>query len=292
MRAVKASEMINMSIKLLAIGLCINLIGACTTAPPVVAPTSPAEVGELRAGTGFLKGYLAPAEALDSLALLPPPPIEGSPALSADTATFNTLTKFQGTPRGAMAISDANLNFPEAASVFSCALGMQISEKGTPNLNMLLRRTLTDTALATYKAKNKYARVRPFIMLKAGSCTPKEEAFLAKDGSYPSGHSAIGWGWALLLTELAPDRKDALLQRGRAFAQGRAICGVHWQSDIDAGRLVGSAAVAQLHANAVFNAQMSAARAEIARARVVGAPPTAACLAEAATIAGSSLSAP
>ena len=282
-----------MEIQTLTAALTVALLAAaCTTAPRVVAPTSPTEVGEVRAGTGYLKGYLAPAELPDSLALLPPPPAEGSPALAADTAAFRNLTKLQVTPRGAMAVSDANLHFPEAASVFSCALGVQISEQATPNLNMLLRRTLTDAGLATYKAKDKYVRTRPFVMLKSGSCTPKEEAFLAKDGSYPSGHSAIGWGWALVLTELAPDRADALLQRGRAFSQSRGICGVHWQSDIAAGRLVGSATVARLHTNPVFNAQMTAARDEIAKARAVGAPPTAACTTEAATIAASSSSAP
>lgn len=282
-----------MEIKSVVAILAVSLVtSACTLAPHVFAPVSPTEVGELRAGTRVLKGYLAPAELPDSLALLPPPPAEGSPAIAADIATFHTLTKLQDTPRGAMAVSDANLGFPEAAAVFSCALGVQISEQATPNLNMLLRRTLTDAALATYKAKNKYVRTRPFVMLKSGSCTPNEEADLAKDGSYPSGHSAIGWGWALVLTELAPDRADALLQRGRAFSQSRAICGVHWQSDIEAGRLVGSTTVARLHANPVFTAQMAAAREEISKARAGGVPPAAACTAEAATIAGSSSLAP
>ncbi|MEJ8858842.1 phosphatase PAP2 family protein [Variovorax robiniae] len=282
-----------MKIQSLTAAIAAALVAsACTLAPRIVAPVSPAEVGELRAGTGVLKGYLAPAELPDSLALLPPPPAEGSPALTADIDTFRSLTKLQNTPRGAMAVTDANLRFPEAAAVFSCALGIQISEQATPNLNMLLRRTLTDSALATYKAKDKYVRTRPFVMLNSGSCTPKEEAALAKDGSYPSGHSAIGWSWALMLTELTPDRADVLLQRGRAFSQSRAICGVHWQSDIEAGRLVGAATVARLHANPVFNAQMAAARAEIAKARTAGGAPTAACSAEAATIAASSSSAP
>jgi acid phosphatase (class A) len=284
-----------MELKTLTTVLATALLAAgCTTTSRVAAPTSPAEVGELRAGSGYLKGYLAPADLPDSLALLPPPPGEGSAALAADTATFRELTKLQGTPRGAMAVSDANLHFPEAASVFSCALGVQISEQSTPHLNMLLRRSLTDAGLATYKAKDKYVRTRPFVMYKTASCTPKEEAFLAKDGSYPSGHAAVGWGWALVLTELAPDRANAILQRGRAFSQSRAVCGVHWQSDIEAGRLVGSAAIARLHDNAVFNAQMDAARTEIAKARAsgTGAPAAATCAAEAATIAGSSLLAP
>lgn len=264
------------------------LLGACGT----TAPVSPAEVGELRPGSGYLKGYLPAVELPDSLALLPAPPATGSAALAADGATFQALTALQGTPRGALAVQDANLKFPKAAQAFSCALGMPISEEATPNLNMLLRRTLTDAGSATYKAKNRYERTRPFVVFKAGSCTPGEEAMLAKDGSYPSGHSAVGWAWALVLSEIAPERGNALLQRGRAFSQSRAICGVHWQSDIESGRLIGAATVAKLHANPVFLAQMTAARAEIAKARAAGAVPAQDCGAEAKALVASELTAP
>lgn len=279
----------SLSAAMLAVAL---LASACSTATRTVAPISAAEVGEVRAGSGYLKGYLAPAELPDSLALLPPPPAEGSAALAADAAAFRPLTALQGTPRGALAVQDANLRFPKAAETFSCALGLPISEEATPNLNMLLRRTLTDAGIATYKAKDKYQRTRPFVVFKAPSCTPREEAALAKDGSYPSGHSAAGWAWAMVLTEVAPERSDALLQRGRAFSQSRGICGVHWQSDIEAGRLIGAATVARLHANPVFNAQVDAARLEVARARAQGSTPGRDCAAEAAALGSSSMLAP
>lgn len=268
------------------------LAAACTTAPPP-PPTTVAEVGESRPGSGYVKGYLAPEELPDSLALLPPPPAEGSAALAADSEAFRALTALQSGPRGALAAKDANLKFPKAAEVFSCSLGIHISEQTTPHLDMLLRRTLSDAGLATYKAKNKYRRTRPFVVFKVPSCTPAEEAGLAKDGSYPSGHSAVGWAWALVLTELAPERVEALLQRGRAFAQSRGVCGVHWKSDIEAGRLVGSAAVARLHDNATFKAQMIAAKGEIAKARAQSqVPPAADCAAEGAALAASAGLAP
>ena len=40
------------------------------------------------------------------------------------------------------------------------------------------------------------------------TCTPAEETMLREDGSYPSGHNAIGWAWALILAEIAPERAD------------------------------------------------------------------------------------
>lgn len=262
----------------------------CASTTHVAAPTSAAVVGEYR--PGLLNGYLAAAELPDSVALLPVPPAADSAAQAADNATFYEMTKLQGTPRGALAVHDADLNFPAAASTFSCALGVSISELGTPNVNMLLRRTLTDAIVTTSKAKSKYQRTRPFIAYKVPSCTPASEAVLAKDGSYPSGHSTTGWTWALLLAEIAPERADTVLQRGRAFGQSRAICGVHWKSDIEAGRLMGAALVARLHANAVFAQQMRAAQAEIAKARTENPTPLQDCASEAATLATSSMLAP
>jgi acid phosphatase (class A) len=247
----------------------------------------------MMAGSGYVKGYLTAAELPDSLALLPPPPAEGSAALEADREAFRVLTALRSGPRGELATKDANLQFPQAAETLSCALGIQISEQATPHLNMLLRRTLSDAGLATYKAKDAYKRARPFVVFKAPTCTPTHEASLAKDGSYPSGHSSAGWAWALILTELAPDHADALLQRGRAFSQSRGVCGVHWKSDIEAGRLVGAATVARLHGNATFKAQMAAARNEIDQARTQGqVPPPAGCAAEAAALATSARLAP
>jgi acid phosphatase (class A) len=263
------------------------------TAPvsaPAAPPVTAAEVGEVR--PGFLKGYLQPAELPDSLALLPAPPADGSVAQAADDASFHELTKLLGTPRGALAVSDADLRFPQAAGIFSCALGVQISEQETPHLVMLMRRTMSDAGLATYKAKTRYQRTRPFVRFKVPSCSPGDEAYLVKDGSYPSGHSAVGWAWALSLAQIAPERADAILQRGRAFGQSRGICGVHWASDVTAGRMIGSATLAREQSNAVFQMQLAAARAEVARQRSLNAVPATDCAAEAAAIASTSSLAP
>jgi len=277
--------------QLLVIVLSAVLVASgCASSGRVAAPTSAAQVGEFQ--PGLLNGYLAPTELPDSLALLPAPPAEGSAAQTVDDAAFRELTKFQGTPRGDIAVQDADLSFPHAGEVFSCALGVRISAKEMPNLNMLLRRTLTDAALATYKAKVNYQRTRPFAAFKVPSCTPAEDVHLAKDGSYPSGHTSVGWAWALVLAEVAPDHAGAILQRGRAFGQSRGICGVHWKSDIEAGRVVGAATVARLHASPVFVAQMEAAAAEIAKARSGGAAPSGKCAVETAALAASSLLAP
>jgi acid phosphatase (class A) len=256
------------------------VLAACA-APPT---TAPADVGELRAGSGYLKGYLDRKALPDSLALLPPPPGPGSAQAAADLDAYRTTRALRGSPRWTLAAQDAVLRFPAAGGAMQCALGVPVSADATPHLTMLLRRTLADGGLATYAAKDHYKRTRPFAELKEGTCAPGDEAALAKDGSYPSGHAALGWTWALVLAQVAPERTDALLARGHAFGQSRVICGVHWQSDVDAGRVMGAAAFARLQSDPTFLAQLEAARKEVAAARAKGLAPQADCAAEAAAL--------
>ena len=155
----------------------------------------------------------------------------------------------------------------------------------TPRLYALLGKAFVDVGLSTYRAKTHYQRVRPFAMHNGSTCTPDDEEMLRKDGSYPSGHSAVGWGWALILTEVFPDHADAILQRGWAFGESRVVCNVHWQSDVDAGRVMAGATVARLHAVPAFETDLEAAKAEVAIVRAEGAMPVAeACADEAASL--------
>ena len=233
---------------------------------------------------GMLEGYLTKEEQLDSKEFVLPSPAEDSARQAADNAWADNMQKLRNTPRWDLAASDADLAFPAAAAVFSCALGIPVSEEETPALYLLLRRSLTDIGLAPYSAKNAYQRERPFMVRGETVCTPQDEEALRKDGSYPSGHTAIGWGWALILTELAPDLAEEILARGRSFGESRNVCNAHWYSDVVAGRLVGSAAVARLHANEQFLEAMQAAQADIERMRSEKKSPQIDCAAEAKTL--------
>ncbi len=248
---------------LIGAGVALLLAGCATTQAPE-PPTTIAAVGELRPGLGIAKGYLDPKALPNSLALLPAPPAPGSAALAADEAAFKE--GLAASPeRFAQATTDADLRWPQMVSGFEAILGRSVSGESTPHTAMLIRRTIADAGLSTYAAKTHYNRTRPFVVNGVSSCTPAEEAMLRKDGSYPSGHAAIGWMLGLLFTDLAPDKTDTLLKRGFDFGDSRVICRVHWQSDVAAGRLMASAAYARLQSDPVFKAQRDLARAELAK---------------------------
>jgi acid phosphatase (class A) len=260
--------------------VCLLISAACAS---FETQHKPAAVPEIR--PGILAGYL-PTKALpSSLALLPPPPIVDSTAFSLDDEINRKARAMRGTPRWTLATEDADLRFPQVAGTFSCALNAPITEEDTPHLYMLMRRTLTDAGLATYTAKNHYHRTRPFVVNRETSCTPNQEKQLMTDGSYPSGHAAIGWAWALILCEIDPEHTDAILARGLAFGQSRVICDVHWQSDVIEGRIIGAGTVARLHADPAFRMEVEAAKAELAAVRAKGLKPTRDCKAEAEALA-------
>jgi len=212
---------------------------------------------------GILEGYLPMDEMPNSLLLVPPPPEEGSAAWDLDMEMAASFVAMEDEARKEQAAKDANLHFPEAAGAFNSVLDVQISEENTPQVYMILRRTLADAGLSTYAAKNHYKRARPFMVNGSPTCTPEDEELLRRDGSYPSGHTAIGWAWALILTELYPDQADAILDRGKEFGISRNVCNVHWHSDVVAGRMMGAAAVARLHADPDFLIDMAAAKKEL-----------------------------
>ncbi len=261
------------------LALLALLAAGCARVQPIEIPDT---VPELR--PGLLQGYLAPEDLPNSVALVPPPPAAGSAAEVRDQEASEAALALRGSPRWELAAADAVLTFPEAAETFSCALGARITEQAAPNLYMVLRRTLADLGLSTYAAKNRYERPRPFMVNGQPTCTPEDEASLRGNGAYPSGHSAIGWGWGLILAEVAPERADELLARGRAFAESRMICNVHWWSDVIEGQRMGAAAVARLHADPVFRAQLDLAREEVDALLASGEPPVRDCAAEAAAL--------
>ena len=216
---------------------------------------------------GILQGYLSEDELPNSLKLVSPPPEEGSAAFALDQEIASMYVASDDVFRKEQATKDAVLHFPEAMGAFNSILETKISEEATPNLYMIMRRTLADAGLSTYAAKNYYQRERPFMMNNAPICTPEDEEGLRSDGSYPSGHTAIGWAWALILTEVFPDQTNVILIRGKEFGISRNVCNVHWYSDVITGRMIGTAAVARLHANEQFIIDLAAAKEEIKKLR-------------------------
>lgn len=212
---------------------------------------------------------LAQKPLLDSMQMpnavyfLPAPPDTASAAFQYDKAQYRWgKEQRKDSTRLAIAVNDAIWSIDNICKIYSGVLGFEISEQNAPSIYRMLTLGLLTTDQAGKLPKNHYMRTRPYVFYNEPTIYPSDEAWLRTNGSYPSGHTILGWSAALLLTEMAPDKADTIMARGYMYGQSRVIAGYHWQSDVDAARLVASAAVARLHADKRFIKLMKKARRE------------------------------
>ena len=215
--------------------------------------------------------FLEEGDAPNSLFILPGPPSAESVQFMYDKARYDWGKSIRKTERGEQAFRDARVEGQNLPDAYSDAFGVLISEENTPEIYRLIvgmREGAGD--LATREAKRYYNRPRPYAFFEEDTCNPEQQAELSTNGSYPSGHSSLGWATALVLTELNPDRQDEILERGFQMGESRVICGYHFQSDVDAGRITGAGIVARLHADPNFTKQLDKAKKEFSRLKKEG----------------------
>ena len=73
---------------------------------------------------------------------------------------------------------------------------------------------------------------------------------------------------AYLLSDMVPERRAQLMARAQEFAQQRAVCGVHFPSDLTAGRVGAEWLAQKFLASPAYRAASVEARQEL-RAAVV-----------------------
>ncbi len=233
------------------------------------------------------KGYLAPGE-FDVTHVIEPAPRPGDPRYEADRQIFRATRKLVGSARYALATADVDYSPAAMLRDFSCAAGVVLTPQTAPDLVSVLLRAEADTAGQSAKAKAVYQRERPYMIDHGQTCQAPSALYDEKahraSYDYPSGHATLGWTLALILSSLEPDRAQPILQRGRAFAESRFVCGAHNESAVEAGMLSASATMAVVQTKPEYQADLSSARSELAALRANGERPTA-CDAEAALIA-------
>jgi acid phosphatase (class A) len=248
------------ALALLLTGCAAAYAAPDTSVPPTAAAASqspPSDRSLFDMGPAYLGGPLP-----NGGSLVGPPPPEGSDAHARDRAANAAALELGQSERFALAARDADLGPGAVPHAFSCAAGVAISDAGTPAITRLLRRATADFATSTSGVKAQYMRARPFTVNGKPTCTPEAEAALRGNGSYPSGHAAIGYGDALVLAAVFPDKAAAILKRGIDHGDSRRVCNVHWLSDVEAGQEIAGATFARLLSDAAFRDDLAKAQAE------------------------------
>lgn len=204
--------------------------------------------------------YIDTKDLPSSLTYLPVPPDSQCIRFAYDMMAYNDGKSIRyNDQRGQTAIDDVEYDAQHFCEIYSQILGVNISASTTPEIYELINRVHPSGNAATQEAKAYYMRKRPYVQLNEGTSYPDDEASLYDTGSYPSGHASGSWLMALVISEITRTSQDALLKRAYQFGQGRVITGYHWQTDVEAGRLVGSVVYARLHSSREFLEQVDKA---------------------------------
>lgn len=201
--------------------------------------------------------YLNPQE-IDLTKLLAPPPAPGSAQQKTDLAR---VLKVQRTRTPAQVVR-AQEDLKKSVFRFADVLGPQFNEANLPKTAALFLAAENDAALVAKGGKQYFKRARPFVnntdVHPTVPTNPK--GFY---GSYPSGHATFGYMSAILLAQMVPEKSAEIFARGREFGQNRIVDGVHYPSDIEAGRIDGTLVAAALMDNPKFQHDFAIAKAEV-----------------------------
>ena len=238
-----------------ALAACL-LMGGCAAAGGPVALLSP------------LSGYV-PAEQIAGLAA------HAIPALSSPSA--NDLVSAHAVPPGSdrwwLATVHAELRPPEAAQHFDCLLNTRLTGKPRPALTRVMNRLLADTdalVQAMIPLTPVPAPKRPVALIEGLEPCQRLTPEARSASAWPAGGAIVAAAYGELFAALAPDRADGARRTAREIAWSRAVCRINWASDVEAGMGQGVALFAHAAAQPEFQAELEAARAEVAAARAEG----------------------
>lgn len=204
------------------------------------------------------RDYYISESSVDLAHLLAPPPAPDSAAGKADLQAVLDAQR-TWTPATVMAA-----RADEQLSVFRFAdvIGPAFKPENLPFTAGFFERVFADQGNVVRAAKIYFHRPRPFV-IDAG-IKPIER--LSANSSYPSGHATFAYVDAIILANMLPEKAAAIFARADAFAHNRVIEGVHYPTDLEAGRISGSVIDNVLLHNARFMADYEKARAEVRHA--------------------------
>lgn len=260
---------------LVALTLVAVMTAGCSTTPfgaPVTGPLSLPVQGYL--GEGRLAALAAGVAA---------PSAQGSPEQALDRSASERYRILEGGDRWLLANAHGELRPRFARQHFDCALGVRFQASQTPRLTAMLEKVLHDANAVAERVKAQAYRPRPVAVDPGRPACRRTTGPNRASASYPSGGAAVGTAFGEVMATLDPDHAAPAREIGRQIGISRAVCGMHYDSDVAAGADLGLAVARDILADPAFAADLAMARVELAQVRATGLT-NAGCTAEAATL--------
>jgi acid phosphatase (class A) len=194
---------------------------------------------------------------VDPLVLLAPPSVPHTPEDLADRETAFRVYSAR-TPAD---VARGKAEHKVTIAAFASAIGPSFAPGKYPRLEALFKELEGESKPVVDEGKDHWKRLRPFVDDPVRFSDPGDPEPTA---SYPSGHSTRGTFLALVLAEVFPSRREALIAKGRLIGWTRVEIGVHTPQDIYAGRVLGQAMARAVLRDPAFQQELAAVRAEVA----------------------------
>jgi acid phosphatase (class A) len=190
-------------------------------------------------------------------ALIPDPPAVGSAANNAQLAELHRIQASRTPAQVAAAKAD---EAEENIFAYETVFGPDFNPDTLPVTADLGAHVKNEQSVAGAALKAIFQRVRPYNTDKTlhPVC-----AVTDMPNWYPSGHALTGYLEGLTLAEIVPEKRTEILARADDYARNRLVCGVHYPSDIEAGRRVAYVVFGYMLATPKFQHDLWAAKAEM-----------------------------
>lgn len=205
------------------------------------------------------------ARDIDLIKLLPPPPANESAQTRAELGEVLTLQVTRTPEMVARAQADAVENIWR----FSDVLGPKFVAGKLPTFSAFFARVVSSEGAVVDPSKDFWQRPRPYQY----SDLVKPVVKMTASGAYPSGHATAGTLMGIVLSNMVPEKRTEIMARAHEYANNRIVGGVHYRSDIEAGRVVGTVIAANLMTRADFKADFESARIELRKELGLDAEP-------------------
>jgi acid phosphatase (class A) len=207
------------------------------------------------------------AKTLDLGRVLPQPPTNDSEITRDEIALILKIQNERTPAQKERAQADAAVNIYRFADALGNPEGF--NPKQLPKTESLFRKVTYEEGAVIQAGKRSFKRPRPFVL------DSRIEPVVGRppNDSYPSGHTMWARAVGLLLADMLPEFRNEILARSDEYAFNRVVAGVHYPSDVEGGKLAGTALAAFLFAAPAFQQDYAEAKAELRAALKLPAKP-------------------
>jgi acid phosphatase (class A) len=198
------------------------------------------------------------ANQVDITKLLPAPPADGSAMQKSELAELHNIQANRTPAMVAAAEADAG---EKDMFIFRTTLGPAFSPGALPMTTTLSADIAANEPAVLKPAKQFFDRDRPFV-----ADPTLHNVCPADSASYPSSHSTMAYLQADVLAAMVPEMRNAIFARAANYTYNRLVCGVHYPSDVQAGKMVADAMIGPMMRNPTFQAEFVRAQTELRRA--------------------------